>query len=103
MYKHISSLQNPVIKRLFQLQEKSRVRRKEGVFIVEGIRETELAIKGGFNIQEIYFNTKLFPAEGLPKMLVNLKKQPEITEISPEVYEKLAYRGSTEGLIAVVE
>ncbi|MCJ7758922.1 MAG: RNA methyltransferase, partial [Gillisia sp.] len=53
MFKQISSSQNPAIKRLFQLQEKSRARKKEGVFIVEGIREISLALKGGFEISEL--------------------------------------------------
>ncbi len=103
MFKYISSVQNPVIKRLFQIQEKSRVRKKEGVFIVEGIRETELAIKGGYHIKEIFFNAKLFSEEGLLNMFGNLRDQPEITEISAEIYEKLAYRGSTEGLIVIAQ
>ena len=33
----------------------------------------------------------------------NAEKPAEITEISLEVYEKIAYRGSTEGLVAVFE
>lgn len=102
MYKHISSPQNPIIKRLFQLQEKSRTRKKEGVFIVEGIREINLAIKGGFNVKEIFYTEELFPGQELKNLLHILSNSPEIIEISAEVYNKIAYRGSTEGLIAVV-
>ena len=43
MYKQISSFQNPTIKRLLQLQEKSRARKKEGRFVVEGAREIAMA------------------------------------------------------------
>lgn len=103
MYKQISSLQNPLIKRLFQLQEKSRTRKKEGVFIVEGIREIELAIKGGFFVKEIFFCSELFPSEKIPELLQKMSGNPEVIEISSEVYNKIAYRGSTEGLVAVVE
>lgn len=102
MHKHISSLQNPVIKRLFQLQEKSRTRKKEGVFIVEGVREIQLAIKGGFRIRELYFCPDLYSEEHLRNLLHVLDYDPEITNISAEVYEKIAYRGSTEGLLAVI-
>lgn len=101
MYKHISSLQNPVIKRLFQLQEKSRARKKEGVFIVEGVREIQLAIKGGFRLKELYFSEELFP-EIKVKDLVKNQEHLEISSVSAEVYNKIAYRGSTEGLLAVV-
>lgn len=102
MHKHITSIQNPVIKRLFQLQEKSRARKKEGVFIVEGVREIQLAIKGGFRIEEIYFCPDLFPEENLDQILNTTESKPETVNISAEVYEKVAYRGSTEGLMAVV-
>ena len=103
MYKQISSTQNSAIKRLFQLHEKSRTRKKEGVFIVEGIREISLAIKGRFEISELYFCGELFSSEQISALLNNNQFQPEVTEISTEVYNKIAYRGSTEGLLAVVK
>ncbi|HSM62890.1 MAG TPA: hypothetical protein VK833_03020 [Gillisia sp.] len=81
MIKQISSVQNPTVKRLLQLQEKSRTRKKEGVFIVEGVREIGLAIKGGFEIGEIYFCAELFDAEQISVFLNNLDKQPEIKEL----------------------
>ena len=102
MHKNISSIQNPVIKRLFQLQEKSRTRRKEGVFIVEGVREIQLAIKGGFKIEEIYYCEDLFSEENVQNILQSSVSNPEIINITSGVYEKIAYRGSTEGLLAVV-
>src|SRR5690606_7450760 len=103
MHKHISSIQNPLIRRLFQLQEKSRARKKEGVFIVEGVREIHLAIKGGFGIEEIYFCPGLFPEENLERILASIENKPDIIDLSPGVYEKVAYRGSTEGLLAIVK
>jgi TrmH family RNA methyltransferase len=103
MFKQISSSQNPAIKRLFQLQEKSRARKKEGVFTVEGIREISLALKGGFEISELYFCIELFSEEQILTLLKNNSFQPEVTEISKVVYNKIAVRGSTEGLIAIVK
>ena len=101
MIKQISSTNNPAVKRLLQLQEKSRTRKKEGVFVVEGQREIELAIKGGFEIREIYFVKDLISSEKIEKMF-RRRNLPQITELSSEVYEKVAYRGSTEGVIAVI-
>ena len=102
MYKNISSLQNPAIKRILQLQEKSRTRRKEGVFVVEGTREIELAVKGKFQIEELYFTPALASEEKIQEILKSLNLKPEVTEISQEVYNKIAYRGSTEGMLAVI-
>lgn len=101
MHKHISSQNNPAIKKLLQLQEKSRTRKKEGLFVVEGLREIRLALKGGFVIRELYFNSELMTSEEIQDLTSAGKT--EIIELSPEVYEKVAYRGSTEGVIAVAE
>ncbi len=85
------------------LQEKSRSRKKEGVFIVEGVREIQLTIKGGFKIDELYFCDELFSEENLDQLLTTINNRPDIINISAAVYEKIAYRGSTEGLLAVVK
>jgi len=98
MIKQISSLQNPLVKRLLQLQEKSRNRRKEGVFLVEGVREIQLALKGGYNCEAVYYCDSLFPAEKIKDLISGMQ---DITEFSVEVYEKIAYRGSTEGVMAL--
>lgn len=99
MHKQIKSTQNPAIKNLLQLQEKSRHRRREGLFLVEGMREITLALKGGFLMKSIYFCSNLFPEPELQKLIG--KPKSEIIEISLEVYQKIAYRGSTEGIVAV--
>ena len=46
MIKQISSIQNPLIKELYQLKEKSRARKKTARFLIEGKREISLALKG---------------------------------------------------------
>ncbi|RZW51153.1 MAG: RNA methyltransferase, partial [Flavobacteriaceae bacterium] len=56
MIKQISSLQNPMIKELILIKEKSRARRRSGKFLIEGLREVSLAIKGGYTMQSILFN-----------------------------------------------
>ena len=100
MYKQISSFQNPAIKRLLQLQEKSRARKKEGRFVVEGAREIAMARKGGFQMEEIYFCRDFYSSEELDSLLPSFE-QTVITEVPQEVYQKIAYRGSTEGIIGI--
>src|SRR5690606_25007466 len=51
---------------------------------------------------EIYFCPDLFPETSLEQITNSLDYFPEIVNISTGVYEKIAYRGSTEGLLAVV-
>ena len=59
MFKEIKSLQNYNIKYVLQIKEKSRTRKKDGVFFIEGKKELNLAIKNGYKIKTIYFNTEL--------------------------------------------
>lgn len=99
MIKSISSPQNPLIKQLVLLKEKSRERKKTGLFLIEGKRELSLAIKGGYKIKTLLFFPDLF-SESEAKAMSSYGI--EIIEISKEVFQKLAHRDSTEGVIAVV-
>ncbi|GAA4817720.1 RNA methyltransferase [Litoribaculum gwangyangense] len=100
MLKQIFSLQNPFIKQLVQLKDKSRERRKSGTFLIEGVREISLAVKGNYEIETILFYPEFFSQE----QLNNLKAQQLNTiEISKDIYEKLAYRDTTEGVLAIAK
>jgi len=98
--KNISSVQNPFIKSLVLLQEKAKARKQTGTFLIEGQREIELALKGNYEIETILFNPELI-SETLRKKVTN--EAVELIEISKEVYQKLAYRDTTEGLLAVAK
>lgn len=99
MTKQISSTQNKMIKSVLQLQEKSRTRRKLKLFILEGRRELQLALDADYDLQTVYICKEVLPESEWHF----LPKQTEIIEITTEVYQKVAYRGSTEGILAVVE
>ena len=97
--KTITSAQNSYIKELLKLQEKSRERKKKGLFLVEGLREISLVQKGNFNINTILFEPSIFTDNDF---LNQVSSNTTLIEINKEVYQKLAYRASTEGIIAVV-
>lgn len=96
--KQITSIQNPLIKSLVQLQEKSKARKQTGTFLIEGQREIMLAVKGGYQIETVLYYPEICSAADAQK----LANAPQI-EINKEIYEKLAYRDSTEGVIAVAK
>lgn len=104
--KQITSAQNPFIKSLVLLQEKAKARKQSGTFLIEGIREIELAVKGNYEIETILFCPELANlSEKIPTNL-SLRAQSRsenLIEISKEVYQKLAYRDTTEGIIAVAK
>ena len=99
-HKIIESTQNPLIKRLFQLKEKSRARRQEGVFLIEGKREIGLALEGGYLLDAFLYCPSIFPEEALNGLMVG---DTQYIEVSKEVYQKLAHRDGTEGLLAVAK
>ena len=99
----ISSPQNPRIKHLLALQQKSALRREEGLFIVEGKRELEHCINAGMQVDSIYCLNQeevLSQFTSLNSQFSNFNFQ--LTKVTPNVYERIAYRGSTEGVIAVI-
>jgi len=100
--KEISSLQNPLVKKILLLKEKSRERKKTGLFVVEGLRELQLTLKGGYEIKTLLFQEDLISVEAVSTLFqqVNL---PEIISVSKSIYQKLAYRETTEGLLAIAK
>ena len=96
----IESLQNSLIKDILKLQEKSRERKKRKLFIIEGKREISLALQGNYQIDTVLITENIFEDENL---LNNIPKDTNQVLITKEVYQKLAYRDSTEGILAVVK
>ena len=91
----ITSVQNAKIKHVVALQQKSSLRREEGLFVVEGQREIEHCKACGYEVVETFWRKD----EG--------ERRKDISSsdilVTSQVYEKMAYRGSTEGVIAVVK
>jgi TrmH family RNA methyltransferase len=102
-YKEISSLQNPLIKKILVLKDKSRERKKTGEFVLEGLREFQLALKGNYDIKTVFFNEAILSSDQLEKIIPLDHGQLEVIKVSKEVYQKIAYRETTEGIIALVK
>ena len=101
MLKNISSFQNPLIKKVLLLQEKAKERKKSSLFIIEGKREIKLALKGGYKINTLLFCSDIISENDVSNFLnTDLNN---LIDISIEVYKKIAYRTSTEGIIAISE
>ncbi len=116
----ITSAQNPRIKHLLLLQQKSQERRREGLFVVEGVRELQHCIEGGYEVESLFVCEELM-GDDLRKLTdvifvrslrTNSPKPSDeqseafgqnLLTIPPQLYERVAYRGSTEGVIAIVK
>ena len=88
----IQSLQNEKIKKLTKILTKNNERKKLKIFAVEGKQENERALKFDFEAVEFFICEDIFGTD-FPKEKIHL--------VSREVYEKIAYRGSSEGIIGI--
>lgn len=101
MVERITSAQNPKVKDLLALQEKSRLRRERGLFVVEGRREIGHCLDAGFEPDTFFVCPEIFGGKDLSSLLS--ARECRIVHVSREVYQKIAYRGSTEGIIAEIK
>ena len=129
----LTSAQNPKFKRLVALREKSRLRRDEGVFVVEGRRELEHCVEAGFEVETVFVCREIadsaagatppsgvrpsdsphhpsgavppLPCRGwhVPQGEYPRSLGPKTFELSKELYAKVAYREGTEGVMAIVK
>ena len=148
----ITSAQNPKIKNLLLLQEKSKARKEQGLFVVEGRRELEHCLEAGYTVRTIFYCPEIsdttefvektnsrtqqtsptdsaknqFPTNSRTQQTSPidssenyfsgrypknqffdesraLDAEPIVIEIPEQLYRKVAYRESTEGIIAEVE
>jgi TrmH family RNA methyltransferase len=99
MHPVITSPQNPKIKNILSL-EKPRERRDQNLFLIEGTREVSLAIEGGYNLQSVYFCPTIISEEEIAKLQID---ESLLVPVQENVFQKIAYRDSTGGVIAVAQ
>jgi len=80
----------------------SQFRKKENLFVVEGVKEVNAAIDSGFKHEMFYICRDIFLDEALEKKIRRLENSENqiIYEVSKAVYESIAYRESSQGIIA---
>jgi TrmH family RNA methyltransferase len=101
MQKTITSLHNPAVKKLLLLKEKSRERKKSETFVIEGLREINMAQAAGYFLTEYWICDKILANNGQKPPVFD--PNTPVFHIPEEVYDKIAHRGSTEGIVAVAE
>ncbi|MDR1372518.1 MAG: RNA methyltransferase [Dysgonamonadaceae bacterium] len=98
----ITSLQNNRIKNVLRLSEKSRERREQGLFVIEGARELSLAQSGNYKLDSVFICPSLFARTDYPK--VTQKIDSNICfEVSETVFSRIAYRENSDGILALAK
>ncbi|HEY5824946.1 MAG TPA: RNA methyltransferase, partial [Cyclobacteriaceae bacterium] len=95
----ITSTQNPKIKSLLAL-DKPRERRKQQLFIIEGKREIQWAIEAGYKIGNIFYCEEIITKGELGNNLIDDRL---VIPVTKEVFDKIAIRENSGGVIAVAE
>ena len=91
----ISSEQNNKIKNIIKLQDKSRERKKQDLFVIDGLREIQEALKSGIIIEEIFICPEIIKEE------LNLFSDVKTSQVSPSVYKKIGYKEKPAGVLVV--
>ena len=124
MFTAIVSPNNPRVKRAAQLRE-SRTRRREGAFLVDGVREVGRAFRSGFEIVEVFWDAgknvgaedKISPEVALKRNRVEGDRLDELQQLlatidskgvptiplSSRAFEKIVFGDRNEGVVAVVK
>jgi RNA methyltransferase, TrmH family len=95
----ITSTHNPKVKSLLLL-EKPRERRKQQLFIVEGKKEISMALAAGYRIGNLFYCVDLFPETDLKGLGIDSRSLVPVTR---EVFDKIAIRENSGGVVAVAE
>ncbi|MBO4849612.1 MAG: RNA methyltransferase [Prevotella sp.] len=99
----LSSTSNPKVKQLLTLQQKSAERRKRGVFVVEGVRELSHCLSAKMEVMSVFYCPTLIEGNVEATQLLATIPPSRVFQVTKSLYEKMAYRGGTEGLMAEVK
>ncbi|MDO5665069.1 MAG: RNA methyltransferase [Bacteroidia bacterium] len=97
----ISSLQNPAIKNIIKLS-KNRERQQQHLFVIEGARELSLALQSNYRVEAVYVCREMFEKTKYPDVL-NTLPDNIIFDITPAVFEKVAYRENSDGIVTLAK
>lgn len=97
----ITSLQNPSVKNIVKLA-KSRERKEQQLFVIEGARELSLALQSDYIVESVYVCWEMFEKTKYPGVLDSMEEK-NVLDISPEVFGKIAYRENSDGVVAIAK
>jgi len=90
----ITSLQNTKVKDAILLHSKSRERKNQNKFTIEGLREINLAAANGYVIETLFVCEDVIKTDDFPTA-------QQTIEVSKDVFTKLALRENSDGLFAI--
>ena len=98
--KALSSIQNPEIKKLRLLFQKTKERKKHSLFVIEGEREIEKALKGGYLLESVFIHKA---AEHSFELIISQSKVSNVFLLASSIFERLSIRSGSEKIIAIAQ
>jgi TrmH family RNA methyltransferase len=98
----ITSLHNPRVKHLVRMRDDKRQRQKDGLMLVEGFDEIQLALAAGHKPQTLLTAPELASKQiAFPSAETRWGEPVETLTVSRAVFEKVSYRENSDGWMAV--
>ena len=97
----ITSTKNPKVKWIRSLQTSARIRRDSGVFVVEGVRLVEEALKSGWEIKLVIHEEQIGP-RGESVLMQVLERGCIIETVTHHVMRAASDTQTPQGILAVV-
>jgi TrmH family RNA methyltransferase len=99
MHPIVTSPQNPKIKNVVAL-EKARTRKLQQEFAIEGRQEISMALLAGYQLTSAFFCPEIISVDDVTALITN---ESLLIPVQHNVFEKMAYRDGTGGIIAVAK
>jgi RNA methyltransferase, TrmH family len=99
----ITSSSNEKLKKVLSLRNR-RERDETGLFLIEGYREIDRAIRNNVQVVELYFCKDLFLGSNEPRLLHTVEQRKGLLiQTLPHLFEKISYRDRPDGLLAIAK
>lgn len=99
--KYISSARNPIVLQCKKL-ENAGERRKTGLFLIEGLRELQLAAKGGYRFQSLIFPDKIMEEKDIISYIIENQIFAENNYVlDHKIFAGISYRESIRNVVAI--
>ncbi len=99
--KKIVSVDNKIIKQIISLK-KSRERKKQKMFFIDGLREIEIALNNDYAFKKLFFCPTL-NNKNIDYLIRIVKDKTEIIEVDEKVFKKISYKENPDGVLAVLD
>lgn len=93
----ISSVKNPKVKNFTHLQ-KARERKKQNMFVVEGRKEIERAVKAGYVFSQLFYCPEILDTTFFNSIREKMDTKVILSEVTRDVYNYITYRDDVEGI-----